>query len=150
MLTSQPFFPRVAWTLQLLFSGETGVNCYAVRNTSIPKELQRRVHGVRRVRIVPHVVPHSIWHFISTVIQCSLPLPVAAQSKVWACCRSVAGIAGSNSAGVMDVCLLCVVCCVLSGRGLCDGPITSPVDSYRVWNVWVWSWNLDSKGALPH
>jgi hypothetical protein len=24
------------------------------------------------------------------------------------------------------------VCCVLSGRGLCDGPITSPEESYRV------------------
>ena len=23
--------------------------------------------------------------------------------------------------------------CVLSGRGLCDGPITCPVESYRVW-----------------
>jgi len=28
-------------------------------------------------------------------------------------------------------------CCVLSGRGLCDGPITSSDDSYRVWYVYV-------------
>jgi hypothetical protein len=27
--------------------------------------------------------------------------------------------------------------CVLSGRGLCDGPITRPEESYRVWFVWV-------------
>jgi len=28
-------------------------------------------------------------------------------------------------------------CCVLSGRGLCDGPITRPEESYRVWCVVV-------------
>jgi len=26
-------------------------------------------------------------------------------------------------------------CCVLSGRGLCDGPITRPEESYRLWCV---------------
>jgi hypothetical protein len=32
-------------------------------------------------------------------------------------------------------------CCVLSGRprGHCDGPITRPEETYRVWCVWVWS-----------
>jgi len=28
-------------------------------------------------------------------------------------------------------------CCVLSGRGLCDGLITHPVESYRLWCVVV-------------
>jgi hypothetical protein len=28
---------------------------------------------------------------------------------------------------------------VLSGRGLCDGPISRPEESYRLWCVWVWS-----------
>jgi hypothetical protein len=32
----------------------------------------------------------------------------------------------------MDVCLLC---CVLSGRGLCDELITGPEESYRLWCV---------------
>jgi len=33
----------------------------------------------------------------------------------------------------MDVCLsVCCECCVLSGRGPCDGPITCPGESYRV------------------
>jgi hypothetical protein len=34
------------------------------------------------------------------------PIPVAARSKMWVCGRLFAGIAGSNSAGVMDACLL--------------------------------------------
>jgi hypothetical protein len=45
----------------------------------------------------------------------------------------VAGVAGSNPARGMDVCLLClyvVLFCV--GRGLCDGLITGPEESYRV------------------
>jgi len=27
----------------------------------------------------------------------------------------------------------CCECCVLSGRGLCDGLITRPEESYRLW-----------------
>jgi hypothetical protein len=30
---------------------------------------------------------------------------------------------------------LCCVCCVLSGRGLCDELITRPEESYRLWCV---------------
>jgi len=41
-----------------------------------------------------------------------LPIPVAAQSKVWACSCSIAGIVGLNPAGGMDVCLLCMLCVV--------------------------------------
>jgi hypothetical protein len=29
----------------------------------------------------------------------------------------------------------CCECCVLSGRGLCDGLITRPEESYRLWRV---------------
>jgi hypothetical protein len=37
---------------------------------------------------------------------------VTARSQAWVCGRSLAGIAGSNPAGVMDICLLLsVVCC---------------------------------------
>ena len=38
-------------------------------------------------------------------------------------------------------------CCVLSGRGLCLGLVTRPEESYRVWCVYVRSWNLDNKGS---
>jgi hypothetical protein len=32
---------------------------------------------------------------------------------------------------------VCSECCVLSGRGLCDGLITRPEESYRLWRVVV-------------
>ena len=32
---------------------------------------------------------------------------------------------------------ICCECCVLSGRGLCDGLITRPEESYRLWRVVV-------------
>ena len=57
------------------------------------------------------------------------PIPVAARSKHWVCGCSLAGIAGSNPAGVMNVCR---ECWVLSGRGLCDGPIPRLEESYRL------------------
>jgi hypothetical protein len=59
---------------------------------------------------------------------------VAARSKAQVWGRFVAGIAGSNPTQDTDVCLLClyvVLFCV--GRGLCDGLITRPEESYRVW-----------------
>jgi hypothetical protein len=58
---------------------------------------------------------------------------------VWSviCGRSLEGGAGSNPTGGMDVCLF--ECCMLSNRGLCDGPIPPREKSYPVWCVWVWS-----------
>jgi hypothetical protein len=41
----------------------------------------------------------------------------------------LAGIVGSNPAGGIDD---CCECCVLSGRGLCVGPITRPEESDKV------------------
>jgi hypothetical protein len=32
---------------------------------------------------------------------------------------------------------VCCECCVLSGRGLCDGLIIRPGESYRLWRVVV-------------
>jgi hypothetical protein len=40
---------------------------------------------------------------------------------------------------------VCCECCVLSGRGLCDGLITRPEESYRVSCVSVWSRSLDNE-----
>ena len=54
---------------------------------------------------------------------------MAARSKAWACGRSLAGTVASNPAGGISDCFECRV---LSGRGLCDRPITRPEESYRV------------------
>jgi len=35
-----------------------------------------------------------------------VPIPVVARSLAWVCRRLLAGIAGSNRAGGMDICLL--------------------------------------------
>jgi len=51
----------------------------------------------------------------------------------WVFDHAFFGIAGSNSTGVMNVCLLCV----LLGGGSCVGLITRPEESYRLWCVWV-------------
>ena len=57
---------------------------------------------------------------------------MAARSKACVCGCSPAEIMGSNPTGGMDV---CCECCVLSGRGLCDGLITRPEETYRLWCV---------------
>jgi len=55
---------------------------------------------------------------------------VAARSQAWVCGLSLAGIAGSNPSDNMDACWESFV---LPGRGLCDGLITRPEDTNRVW-----------------
>jgi hypothetical protein len=43
---------------------------------------------------------------MNTYLHVVKPVPVAARSKAWVCCRSPAEILGLNPTGVMDVCLL--------------------------------------------
>jgi len=38
------------------------------------------------------------------LLNISHPIPLTALSEAWFCARSLAGIAGSNPAGVMDIC----------------------------------------------
>ena len=57
------------------------------------------------------------------------PNPVAARSKARICGHSLAGIAGSNPPRAWISASF--ECCVLSGGGLCDGPIARPEESYR-------------------
>ena len=63
------------------------------------------------------------------------PIPVAVRSKALVFGRSPGEIVGSNTSGGMDVCFVCSECCVLPGRGLCDGLITRPEESYRLWRI---------------
>jgi len=62
------------------------------------------------------------------------PVPVAPRSKAQVCGRSPAEIVGSSPTESMDI---CCDCCVLSGRGLCDGLITRPEESCGLWCVVV-------------
>jgi hypothetical protein len=55
-----------------------------------------------------------------------------ARYKAWVCGRSLDRTEGSNPAEDMDVCFLWVLC-VVRLIDLCDGTITRPEDSYRVW-----------------
>jgi hypothetical protein len=55
---------------------------------------------------------------------------------------------GFESRRSLDACLLWTF--VFSGTGLCDGLITRPEDSFRVWCVWVWSRNLNDEEVLTH
>ena len=59
---------------------------------------------------------------------------MAERSKARVCGQLLPGIACSNPAKGMDISF---ECCVLSGRGLCDGPIPRPEKSYRLWCVIV-------------
>ena len=58
------------------------------------------------------------------------PIPVAMRSKAWVCGHSVHVIAGSNTAGDVDVSLLWVLCVTV--RGPCDEPILHPEESNRM------------------
>jgi hypothetical protein len=62
-----------------------------------------------------------------------LPIPVAVRSKAWVFGRSLTGIWVPIPPGAW----MSVTCefCVLSGRGLCDGLVTRPEESYRLWCV---------------
>jgi hypothetical protein len=44
---------------------------------------------------------------------------------------------------------VCFECCVLSGRSLCDGLITRPMESYRLWCVVVCDLETSSRMRRP-
>jgi len=44
---------------------------------------------------------------------------------------------------------VCCECCVLSGRGLCDGLITRLGESYRLWRVVVCDLETSRMRSLP-
>ena len=88
------------------------------------RNVQSKVHLIITVLVI-------ILILYVTLINRSIP--VAAWPKAWVCGCSLDGIAGSNPSGDID--FFSCECYVLSGRGLCDGPISRPEESYRVWCV---------------
>jgi hypothetical protein len=81
----------------------------------------------------------NTWHDVSEFVSrlCSTPFPVASRSKAWVCDPSLAGIAGSNHPGGMDVCLVWVLCVISYG------PLWQADDSSRgvLLSVYLWVWS---------
>jgi hypothetical protein len=80
---------------------------------------------------------HNFWEYnvkiainILKLWKLLTPIPLAARTKAWVRGHSPAATVGTNPAGEMEL----VFCefCVLSGRDVCDGPISRPEDSYWV------------------
>jgi len=61
-----------------------------------------------------------------------ISIPVVARSKAWVCGHCLGLRVRIPPEAWMSV---SCVCCVLSGRGLCVGPIFGPEESYRAWCV---------------
>ena len=75
--------------------------------------------------------------------------PEAARSMAWVCGRPLAGTAGSNPTGGMDVCLLWVLC-VVRYRSLLGADHLSRGVLSNVCVSWVWSWSLDNVQVLAY
>ena len=88
---------------------------------SLSPELYHHIHYT--------LSPKCVKFFLIQYVQ-RTPIPVAARSKAQVCGLSPAEIVGSNPTGAWI--FVCCECCVLSGRGLCDGLITRPEEPYRL------------------
>jgi len=84
--------------------------------------LSYRAHSLHGVMSKNTLLKGRVWNDgACDIVKIYVPIPVAARSKPSVYGRSRAGIAGSNSAWGMDVCLvfvcvcvcMCVLCCVV-------------------------------------
>ena len=106
------------------------------------------VHHLHTCEIRRHQYTGHVPSQVSQYLIQSKPVPGAARSKASACGRSLAGTAGSNPTWGMDV---CCECCVLSGRGLCEGADHSSTGVLpTVVCRCVWSRNLVNEEALAY
>jgi hypothetical protein len=88
-------------------------------------------------KLCPHL-REGVWENVLEIkikLWSVMTYAMAAQSKALVCGRSPAKIVGSNPTEAWM--FVCCDCCVLSGRGLCDGLITPPEKSHRLWCVVV-------------
>ena len=65
--------------------------------------------------------------FFDNPVLCRKPIRVVTLCKAWVCGCSLAGVVGLNLARVWKS--VSCECCVLSGRGICFGPITGMEES---------------------
>jgi len=94
---------------------------YQLNVCRFPRQpMLREVRWLKQIISLLNLQPFLHYYIVGMLI------PVAARSKAWVCCRLLTGIAGSNPASVMDVCL---DYCVLSGRVFCVGLFTGPEES---------------------
>ena len=122
-------------------------HCFVYRNAILFFVKGKCMFKLKHICTTRLSVRYKLWHQSLSVHTSNTIL--APLSKSWLCGRLLAVIAGSNpTRGGIDVCLLWV--CALSGRDVCDGLITRPEDSYRLWCVSVRSGNLDNEEALAH
>jgi hypothetical protein len=77
-----------------------------------------------------------------------VPTPLVAPSKRWICDRSLAGIAGSNSARGGGAWMSVFCECFRVRRVFFIGLTARPDESYWVWCVWVGSWCPGPLGAV--
>ena len=82
------------------------------------------------------------WFLICTRI--TEPISAVMWSKAWVCGRSLVRIPPSVRLSVF------CDCCVLSGKSLCDGPISRTEGTYRMWCIWVWWRYLENEETLCH
>ena len=75
------------------------------------------VRGRARCQYFCRPIPKTILTLLSSYLLVRL----AVRSTLQGCSRSIVGTEGSNAAGGLAVCLLCLC---YAGTGLCDGPIT--------------------------
>jgi hypothetical protein len=99
-----------------------------LRNSSevpVTEQVNSVVRFHCRFRLVLNTYAGQGWHQVPAFI-----ISTCVGRSQWVCCRSLAGIVGSKTAGAL-MSVSCV-CCVLSGRGLCVGLITRPGEFYLV------------------
>jgi hypothetical protein len=70
------------------------------------KQISRTVkeNSKHKLCFIVYIINKLVLFFRDSIL--CRPITEAARSKVWVCGRSLAGTAGSNPAGGMDVCLL--------------------------------------------
>jgi len=92
------------------------------------------IFSVIILRFPSSLFPCCFLNIFNPKVFSPMPMPVAERSKAWACLLRLR-VRIPPGAWMYVSC----ECCVLSGRGLCEGLIPRTEESYRLWCVWVWS-----------